>query len=153
MQLDTHVQALQAELASLASIGDEQVAAAAERLSQALASSLRLRLLELLSEAALEVGYAAALGPRRGPPRRAGALARLRRARGGPAPPAGEDGLSARITLRLPDSLKTSVEAAASARGRLRQHLDRQSAGPRALRRDLRRHPRIGSRLTGYGQS
>ena len=56
MQLDTHVQALQAELASLASIGDEQVAAAAERLSQGLASSLRLRLLELLSEAALEVG-------------------------------------------------------------------------------------------------
>ena len=55
MQLDTHVQALQAELASLASIGDEQVAAAAERLSQGLQPSLRLRLLELLSEAALEI--------------------------------------------------------------------------------------------------
>ena len=35
MQLDTHVQALQTELAALAGIGDEQTSVAADRLSQA----------------------------------------------------------------------------------------------------------------------
>ena len=117
MQLDTHVQALQAELASLASIGDEQVAAAAERLSQALASSLRLRLLELLSEAALEVSSQLPSGHVE--VRLAGqepSLVYVEHEEA-PAPPAGEDGLTARITLRLPDSLKTSVEAAAAAEG------------------------------------
>ena len=142
MQLDTHVQALQAELASLASIGDEQVAAAAERLSQGLASSLRLRLLELLSEAALEVSTQLPSGHVE--VRLAGQEPSLIYVEHeeAPAPPAGEDGLSARITLRLPDSLKTSVETAASRGRRLRQHLDRQSAGPRSVRRDHRRHPR-----------
>ena len=53
MQLEPHVEALRAELASLAALGDENVAAAGERLSRALGSTLGLRLLELLSEAAL----------------------------------------------------------------------------------------------------
>ena len=55
MQLEPHVEALQAELARLAELGDEKVAVAAQRLSEALGSTLPMRLLGLLSEAALEV--------------------------------------------------------------------------------------------------
>ena len=55
MQIGTHVEALQADLTRLAAVGDAAVADAAERLSQALASSVGLRLLEALSEAAVEV--------------------------------------------------------------------------------------------------
>ncbi len=65
-----------------------------------------------------------------------------------PAPPA-EDGLSARITLRLPESLKASLEAAAAAEGVsvntwIVRALGRGLAGPKA---------RVGNRLTGYGRS
>src|SRR5262245_33644395 len=153
MQLDTHVQALQAELASLASIGDEQVAAAAERLSQGLAPSLRLRLLELLSEAALEIGTQLPAGHVE--VRLAGqepSLVYVEHEGAAPSPP-GEEGLTARITLRLPDSLKTSVETAAS-----RDGVSVNTWIVKALARGLSSvvsggSQRIGSRLTGYGQS
>jgi hypothetical protein len=152
MQLEPHVHALQTELASLASIGDEQVAAAAERLSQALAPSLRLRLLELLSEAALEVGEQLPSGHVE--VRFAGqdpSLVYVEHEEA-PAGPAAEDGLTARITLRLPDSLKASVEGAAAKEG-----VSVNSWVIRALSRGLTSAisggGRIGSRLTGHGQS
>src|SRR3970040_1700502 len=56
MQLDAHVQAIQADLAVTAGLGDEAGGEAARRLSEALASTLHLRLLDLLGEAALEIG-------------------------------------------------------------------------------------------------
>src|SRR3989304_5756718 len=56
MQLDAHIQAIQADLAATAGLGDEAAAEAARRLSEALASTLHLRLLALLGEAALGVG-------------------------------------------------------------------------------------------------
>ena len=89
MQLQPHVEALRAELASLGSLGDEHVAVAAERLSQALGSTLGLRLLEILSRhanpsAVLERGFAAYHDlPPEGALRGPGALARLHRAGGG----------------------------------------------------------------------
>src|SRR5262249_9774830 len=117
MHLEPHTQALQAELASLASIGDEQVALAAERLSQGLAAALQIRLLELLSEAALEIS--AQLPNGHIDVRLAGQEPSLvyvaQESAGGP--PSGEEGLTARITLRLPDSLKTSIEDAAGREG------------------------------------
>ena len=54
MQLDSHIDAIQQDLAATASIGDEATAEAARRLSDALGSTLHLRLLDLLGEAALE---------------------------------------------------------------------------------------------------
>jgi hypothetical protein len=152
MQLDTHVQALQAELAALAGIGDEQVGAAAERLSQALAPSLRLRLLELLSEAALEVSSQLASGHVE--IRLAGqepSLVYVEHDEAAPAAPA-EDGLAARITLRLPDSLKTSVEGAAAKDG-VSVNTWIVKALARGLTAAVASSGRIGSRLTGYGQS
>ena len=152
MELETHVQAVQAELASLAGIGDEHVAVAAERLSQALASSLRLRLLELLSEAALEVS--SQLSSAHVEVRLAGqepSLVYVEHQEATPAAPA-EDGLAARITLRLPDSLKASVEGAAAKDG-VSVNTWIVKALARGLTSAVASSGRIGSRLTGYGQS
>src|SRR3954466_9776032 len=110
MQLEPHIDALRGEIQRMASLGDEQAAAAAARLSDALGATLSLRLLGLLSEAALEVSAQLPAGH-----------VELRLAGEEPslvyvpdeAPaqaPAGEDALSARITLRLPDSLKSALE-------------------------------------------
>ena len=149
MQLEPHVEALRAELASLASLGDENVAAAGERLSQALGSALALRLLEILSEAGLEVSSQLPSGH-----------VELRLAGQEPslvyveaedsAAPTPEDGLSARITLRLPESLKASLEAAAS-----REGVSVNSWIIKALARGVSStiSSRVGSRLTGFGQS
>src|SRR5579862_7616048 len=117
MELEHHVEALQAELRSLAEIGDEHVAAAAKRLSQALGSTVGLRLLEVLSEAALEISSQLPAGQVE--VRLAGhepSLVYVEREET-PAAPAAEDGLTARITLRLPESLKSSLEEAATREG------------------------------------
>ena len=55
MQIAPHIAAIQADLAAAASLGDEATAEAARRVSDALGSSLHLRLLDLLGEAALDV--------------------------------------------------------------------------------------------------
>ena len=151
MQLDPHAEALRAELASLASLGDEHVAAAGERLSQALGPALGLRLLEILSEAALEIS--AQLPAGHVEVRLAGqepSLVYVESGAEAPAPPA-DDAHSARITLRLPDSLKASVEAAAA-----REGVSVNTWIVKALGRGLAPtggSPRVGSRLTGYGRS
>ena len=69
----------------------------------------------------------------------------------GAPPPTGQEDLSARITLRLPETLKAIVDAAAqeagvSANTWLLQQIHR-SADP-----SKRRH-HGGRRMTGYGQS
>ena len=150
MQLEPHVEALRGEIERMASLGDEQAAAAAARLSDALGPTLSLRLLGLLSEAALEVSSQLPAGH-----------VELRLVGQEPSlvyvadeapaqPPAAEDGLTARITLRLPDSLKGSLEAAASQEG-----VSLNTWIVKALARGLSiaAATKIGSRLTGYGQS
>jgi hypothetical protein len=150
MQLEPHVEALRAELASLGGLGDEDVAAAAERLSQALGSTLGLRILAVLSEAALEVSSQLPSGHVE--VRLAGQEPSLVyvEAEDAPSASAGEDGLTARISLRLPDSLKASLEAAAA-----REGVSVNTWIVRALARGLSSATvsRIGSRLTGYAQS
>jgi HicB family len=149
MELEPHVEALRVELAALAGLGDEDVAAAAERLSQALSSTLGLRLLAVLSEAALELN--AQLPEGQVEVRLAGQEPSLVYVeRDEPAAPAAEDALTARITLRLPGSLKASVEAAAS-----REGVSVNTWIVKALARGLSSAAasRIGSRLTGYGRS
>jgi hypothetical protein len=150
MQLEPHVEALRGELASLASLGDEQVADAAERLSQALGSTLGLRLLEVLSEAALEVSSQLPAGHVE--VRLAGQEPSLVYVEAEDAPQAAsaEDALTARITLRLPGSLKSSLEQAAS-----REGVSVNTWIVKALARGLTTAAvsRVGSRLTGYGQS
>ncbi len=117
MQLDAHIQAIQADLAATAGLGDEAAAEAARRLSEALASTLHLRLLDLLGEAALEIG--AQLESGRVEVRLAGRepeLVVVMEAADTVQVAHGEE-YTGRITLRLPETLKAGIEAAADQEG------------------------------------
>jgi HicB family len=150
MQIEGYVQALREDLARIAAVGDESTARAAELLAVALESSFGRRLQEAVAEAALEL--TAQLESGRVEVRIAGGdpeLVLVHDESGGPEP--SDEAYSARITLRLPDSLKVRVEAAAAREGTsvntwLVQALQRASEP---------RRPSTGSRnrLTGYGRS
>jgi hypothetical protein len=150
MQIDGHIQAIREDLARIAAVGDESTARAAQLLSVALESALSRRLIEALSEAALELN--SQLDDGRVEVRFAGSdpeFVFVREEAEEPAP-SPDEALSARITLRLPDALKQRVEDAASREGVsvntwIVQALGRMSQG--ATRRSS------GRRLTGYGRS
>jgi hypothetical protein len=150
MQLESHVQAIQEDLAATAGLGDEATAEAARRLSDALASTLQLRLLDLLGEAALEIGGQLDVG--RVEVRLAGRDPELVVVTD-EAPDAGQLGFgeehSGRITLRLPESLKVSVEAAAT-----REGISTNAWLVRTIARmlDHRSSKRSRNRLQGYAQ-
>ena len=128
MDITPYVDSLRRDLLATAEAGGPEVAAAAERLGYALEPATRLALMEALSQAAAEITASMPAG---------GVDVRL----DGrdldfvvdaappapptpPAPPAPprpeeveEDANVARITLRLPESLKTRAEDAAAAAG------------------------------------
>ena len=151
MQIDGYIQALREDLARVAAVGDESTARAAELLAMALEAALGRRLLEALGEAALELS-----------PQLDGGRVEVRFAGADPEfvfvreeadepEPAGDDPLSARITLRLPDALKQRIEEAASREGVsvntwIVQSLVRNASGASNRRSS-------GRRLTGYGRS
>ena len=151
MQMAHHLHAIQEDLAAAAALAaDEPTAEAARRLSQALGSSLHLRLLDIVSEAAAELSAAV---PGRIDVRLSGRDPDLVYVEEElePAPAAvGDDTLSARITLRLPESLKVQIEVAASG-----ENASVNSWIIRALARGLesRSTRSTGRRLTGYAQS
>jgi hypothetical protein len=150
METARFTNALERDLAAVAAVGDDETAAAAERLIQALRGSAGMRLLETLGEAALEIS--AQLPEGHVEVRLAGPDPELVYIGGEPAgPPAvsADDGLTARITLRLPEALKRELESAASREGVslntwLIRALSRSTAPP--VRRS-------GNRLTGYGRN
>jgi hypothetical protein len=152
MQTTPYVDALLADLEAMASLGDEAVADAAQRLSQTLRASAGLRLLDLLGEAALEVSGQLPSGHVE--VRLAGqepSLVYVDEEQSEPSPATAEDGASARITLRLSEALKTSVEAAAAREGVsvntwIVRALNRAATVPTTVRRS-------GRRLTGYAES
>jgi CHAD domain-containing protein len=152
MQTTPYVDALLADLEAMASLGDEAVADAARRLSQTLRASAGLRLLDLLGEAALEVSGQLPSGHVE--VRLAGQEPSLVYVDEDPVEPAAataEDAASARITLRLSEALKTSVEAAAAREGVsvntwIVRALNRAATAPTTVRRS-------GRRLTGYAES
>jgi predicted HicB family RNase H-like nuclease len=149
MRIDGYVQALREDLASVAALGDESTQRAAQLLAVALESALGRRLLEVLTEATLELGDQ--LEDARVEIRLAGEEAQLVVVRDERTSAArGDEELSARITLRLPESLKARIEAAAAREGAsvnawIVQQLQR-GAEPR-------RGSTGGRRLTGFGQS
>jgi hypothetical protein len=152
MQMAHHLHAIQEDLAAAAALAaDEPTAEAARRLSQALGSSLHLRLLDIVSEAAAELSAAV---PGRIDVRLAGRDPDLvyveDEEEPAPAATAGDDALSARITLRLPESLKLQIELAASG-----ENASVNSWIIRALARGLesRSTRSTGRRLTGYAES
>jgi HicB-like protein involved in pilus formation len=150
MDMSGHIEALRADLASAAAVADEQGQRIAEQLGRVLEPALRLRLMDILGEAALELNGQLRNGHVE--VRLAGREVSLVFAEqaAAEAPPADEEH-AARITLRLPESLKTRAEGAAATEGvSLNTWLVR--ATSRELDRGQRR-PGPGQRLTGYATS
>jgi HicB family len=118
MQLDSHIQAIQQELAATGALGDEAAAEAARRIGEALGSTLHLHLLDILGEAALEI--TGQIEPGRVEVRLAGRDPELV-VIADETPDTSQVGFgeeaSGRITLRLPESLKAGIEAAADREG------------------------------------
>jgi len=148
MDIDGHIEALAADLATTAGLGDDVTLRVADQLSLALLPAFRLRVQDILAEAALELNDQLPSGH-----------VELRLAGGdvglayveddAAAEPAGDDAQAARITLRLPEGLKARAESAAGAEGvSLNTWLVRATA--RAL--DRGRGGR-GRRITGYATS
>jgi predicted HicB family RNase H-like nuclease len=150
MHLDGYVQALRDDLAAVAAVGDESTARAAQLLAVALESAFGRRLLEALNEAALELG--SQVRDARVEVRLSGGdpeLVVVEEEQDAPAS-AGDETYDARITLRLPESLKGRVEQAAAREGVsantwIVNALSRNSAEPR---RSVG-----GRRMTGFGKS
>lgn len=149
MEMARFLAGLESDLAAVAAVGDEQTAAAAERLIHAIRGSAGLRLLDALGEAALEVSRQLPSG--HVDVRLSGqdpTLVFVAEADSEPEP-APDDGLTSRITLRLPETLKTSVEAAAA-----REGISANSWVVRALSRSVASPAkRSGNRLQGFAQS
>jgi hypothetical protein len=151
MQIDGYVQALRDDLARVAALGDESTARAAELLAVALESSLGRRLQEALGEAALELSGQLESG--RVEVRIAGGDPELVLVHDEEVSPteSADEAFTARITLRLPESLKARLEEAANRHGvsvntllvqALQRHLEPRNASGGSRRR-----------LTGYGRS
>jgi hypothetical protein len=149
MQISVYVEALQRDLAAIAAVANLQESETVARISAALEASVRLRLLEAITDAAHELT-----------PQLAGHVD-VRLVGGDPSLvyvegepehgwQPGEDALTARITLRLPGALKAGVEAAAS-----REGISVNSWLVATITRSLERRPssRVGTRLTGYARS
>ncbi|MCO6004632.1 toxin-antitoxin system HicB family antitoxin [Actinoallomurus purpureus] len=133
MHLESYVAQLRQELAVAAEAGGEETRELAERLTAPLQSAVRLVLLEALSTAAEEITRELAPGSvdlrlRRGEPEfvvespatgaEEAAVAAAPAAE--PAPPVSygaKDGAVSRISLRLPEELKTRAEQAADREG------------------------------------
>ena len=151
MQIDGHIQALREDLVRVAALGDETTSRAAELLSVAIEASLARRLQDVLAEAALELNTQ--LDSAHVEVRIAGRDPELVLVReDGSAPEPVDEAFSARITLRLPESLKQRLESAAA-----RDGASVNTWLVQALQRAVESHqrPAAGSRtrLTGYGRS
>lgn len=171
MELSPYLEGLRRDLASAAAPGGPEVARAADLLSGSLEASARLCLLEALSDAAAEITTKL---------RRATVDVQLRgreahlvvtetepASQAEPASPpqagadAAESGDLARMTLRLPESLKEAIERAAAA-----EAISVNAWLVRALSSVVAGGPprpgpgspppgrgRLGRRVTGYAQS
>jgi predicted HicB family RNase H-like nuclease len=149
MNLTIVLEGLQQDLQRLSELGDERSAQIAQRLSDALASSLRLKLFDLLSQVAVELSSKLPSGHIE--VRLAGQEPELVFVDApGDAGGMSSEELSARISLRLPESLKGSVERSAE-----REGISVNAWLVRAIARAAESRPVhvSGKRLSGYAQS
>ncbi len=152
MNTTAYVDGLLNDLTALAGLGEGPLAEAADRLAGALRAQASMRLLDLLGEGAVEVS--AQLPSGRVEVRLAGQEPSFvfvdDDAATAPAPEASDEGMNARITLRLPGGLKETIERAAS-----RDHVSANTWIVRELTRFTSAPPtrRSGRRLTGYATS
>jgi hypothetical protein len=150
MQIDDLIQALREDLVRVAALGDETTSRAAELLSVAIEASLGRRVQDALAEVALELNEQ--LESAHVEVRIAGRDLQLVLVREDDAvPEPADEASSARITLRLPESLKHRVESAAA-----REGASVNTWLVQALQRAVEsRRPSSSSRnrLTGYGRN
>jgi hypothetical protein len=150
MNLTIVIDSLRDDLQSVADLGDERAAQIAQRLGNVLGANLRLRVFDLLSQAALELSSKLPSGHIE--VRLAGQEPELVFVDETPSESgsAGEE-LSARISLRLPESVKAAAERAAD-----RDGVSTNAWLVRAIARAADSRGPIhttGKRLTGYGRS
>lgn len=152
--MEIHVDAIGRDLVATASaLGDESLVETLRRLVDASEPALRLRLIDVLSEAAVSLNGQLVQGHVE--VRLAGRDPELvyvaEREPEAEVQPTGED-QSARITLRLPEALKAAVEAAAD-----REGVSTNTWIVRALSRAQEprgaSQVRTGNRLRGFAQS
>lgn len=153
MEITIFVNAIRDDLTAAASLGDETVAEAGRRLADAVEPAVRLRLLDILGQAALSLngqlhhGHIEVRLAGRDPE-----LVFVGEPDEEAQPPTPGDDLSARITLRLPEALKAQLEAAAA-----REGVSANAWIVRALSRALDQRPstvrKTGNRLQGYARS
>jgi predicted HicB family RNase H-like nuclease len=124
MDITPHVEALRQDLTRAAEVGGIEVEVAAERLLAALDPALRLALMDVLSQAAAEIseqlpGVAIDVRLKGREPEFAVSGAPAAQSQPADEPfDATDDGEAvARITLRLPEAVKTRAEALAASRG------------------------------------
>ncbi len=152
MNMSPHVEAVRADLLAAAELGDDELRDAAARLGRALEASIRVRLMDVLGEAVHELNGQLENG--RVELHLAGESVSLAFAGDEPATqaaePVADDDLTARITLRLPETLKAQAEAAAA-----REGISTNAWLARAVANSVGKRPpgRPGRRVTGYAQS
>jgi hypothetical protein len=168
MDLNEYAESLRSELLAITKFASEDVSRAAQMLAESLDSSVRLSLLDVLSAAADEITDKledAVIDVRlSGMSPEFVVTVRHHDEEGddrSSAPPvtvpdAGDDAGQARITLRIPETMKSRVEAAAAATGlSVNAWLSRVIA--EALdgsgSREPRPRPVIGRRYTGFARS
>jgi hypothetical protein len=149
MNLTIVLEGLQEDLQGISELGDERSQQIARRLGDLLGSNLRLKVFDLLSQAALELSSKLPSGHIE--VRLAGQEPELVFVDDAPgdAGSAGEE-LSARISLRLPESLKATAEKAAA-----REGVSTNAWLVRAIARAAESRPAhvSGKRLSGYTRS
>ncbi len=163
MELSPYVEGLRRELSSLTRFASDDVVQVVDRLAEALESAVRLMLLDVLSSAAAEITTRlddTVVDVRLSAGEPDFVITAVPQAHGTQPPgqdAAAEDAGTARVTLRLSESLKTRVEAQASADGLsvnswLAHAAIRALEGPGSAR-GQRSRSEIGQRITGYARS
>jgi hypothetical protein len=168
MELSEYTETLRREVASITRVAGEDVARAGQMIAEALDSSIRLTLLDVLSSAAAEItsrldNTAIELRLSSGNPTFVIVHAPQELPPLPPTPPGPDRGEgeeetgTSRVTLRLPDGLKARAEAAAAGDGLSLNAWLVRAAGralddpPSASLRPSRGGP--GQRITGFARS
>src|SRR5689334_20014844 len=148
MNISVILDALRTDVESSAEGGDKKTTDAVIRMGRLLEATVRVQIMDAMSEAAAELTDELPTG--RVEVRIAGGDISLTFVRDQDEPtdlPVEED--SARITLRLPESLKTQAESSASQEG-----VSMNAWLVRAVKRALDERPKVrGHRVRGYAQS
>jgi hypothetical protein len=167
MDLSEYAESLRRELISITKFAGEDIARAAEMISETLDSSIRLALLDVLSAAADEItagldGATIDVRLTGTQPEFVVTVTHGADDVGSESAEPGEEAGSARVTLRLSENLKARVEAAAIAGGMsvnawlvraISRALETPSGGPRTRSASPPGRKGLGKRYTGFARS